>query len=40
MDSGLENIVAAETVLSDVDGQAGRLIIRGLPVETLAREKP
>ena len=26
---GLENIVAAETVLSEVDGQAGRLIIRG-----------
>lgn len=40
MDSGLENIVAAETILSDVDGQAGRLIIRGWPVETLAAEKP
>ena len=25
---GLENIVAAETVLSEVDGQAGRLVIR------------
>lgn len=36
MDSGLENIVAAETVLSDVDGQNGRLIIRGWPVEMLA----
>lgn len=36
MDSGLENVVAAETVLSDVDGQNGRLVIRGWPVETLA----
>lgn len=36
MDSGLENIVAAETVLSDVDGQNGRLVIRGWPVELLA----
>jgi citrate synthase len=36
MDSGLETIVAAETVLSDVDGLNGRLIIRGWPVETLA----
>jgi len=33
---GLENIVAAETVLSEVDGQAGRLVIRGLSVEQLA----
>lgn len=36
MDSGLENVVAAETILSDVDGQNGRLIIRGWPVEMLA----
>src|SRR5580658_3819962 len=33
---GLENIVAAETVLSEVDGQAGRLVIRGRAVEELA----
>ena len=26
---GLENVVAAETMLSDVDGERGRLIIRG-----------
>jgi citrate synthase len=26
---GLEGVVAAETVLSDVDGEAGRLVIRG-----------
>jgi citrate synthase len=33
---GLEGVVAAETVLSEVDGQAGRLLIRGHPVEALA----
>ena len=33
---GLENIVAAETVLSEVDGQAGRLIIRGHSLDELA----
>lgn len=36
MSNGLENVVAAETVLSDVDGLAGRLVIRGLPLEVLA----
>ena len=36
MTDGLENVVAAETVLSDVDGLAGRLIIRGLPLEAIA----
>jgi citrate synthase len=38
MSDGLEGVIAAETVLSDVDGAAGRLIIRGYPVETLAAE--
>ncbi len=36
MDAGLEKIVAAETVLSDVDGANGRLIIRGYEVADLA----
>jgi citrate synthase len=36
MTDGLEDVVAAETVLSDVDGLAGRLIIRGVPLEALA----
>jgi len=36
MSNGLEDVVAAETVLSDVDGLAGRLIIRGQPLEALA----
>ena len=34
--SGLEGIVAAETELSMVDGEAGELIIAGFPVEELA----
>lgn len=33
---GLDGVVAAHTVLSDVDGEAGRLLIRGYPVEALA----
>ncbi|TCS10446.1 citrate synthase/methylcitrate synthase [Caulobacter sp. BK020] len=33
---GLEGVVAAHTVLSDVNGQAGRLTIRGYAVEDLA----
>ncbi len=33
---GLENIVAAETVLSEVDGQAGRLVVRGHAIEELS----
>ena len=36
MTDGLEDVVAAETVLSDVDGLAGRLIVRGQPLEALA----
>jgi citrate synthase len=36
MRSGLDNVVAAETVLSHVDGEAGRLIVRGLDLEDLA----
>jgi citrate synthase len=29
MSDGLEDVIAADTVLSEVDGKAGRLIIRG-----------
>ncbi len=36
MESGLEDVVAAETVLSDVDGRAGQLIIRGASLDALA----
>jgi len=33
---GLEGVVAAETVLSEVDGAAGRLIVRGRSLDELA----
>jgi len=36
MVSGLEGVVAAETNLSKVDGQAGKLVIAGYPLEELA----
>ncbi len=36
MRQGLDNVIAAETVLSHVDGEAGRLIIRGHDLENLA----
>ncbi|WP_439498007.1 citrate synthase/methylcitrate synthase [Bosea sp. (in: a-proteobacteria)] len=36
MSDGLEDVVAARTVLSEVDGAAGRLIIRGYRLEELA----
>jgi len=36
MSDGLEDVVAADTVLSEVDGKAGHLIIRGLTLDELA----
>jgi citrate synthase len=36
MSDGLEGVVAADTVLSEVDGEAGRLIIRGYSLDELA----
>ncbi len=36
MNNGLEDVVAAETVLSDVRGSEGQLIIRGQPLAALA----
>jgi citrate synthase len=35
MNNGLEDVIAAETRLSDVDGEAGRLIIRGVSLDHL-----
>ncbi|MDB6013713.1 MAG: hypothetical protein JWL65_5963, partial [Gammaproteobacteria bacterium] len=35
MISGLDDVVVAETVLSDVDGQVGRLVIRGHSLDDL-----
>lgn len=37
MTNGLEGVVAADTLLSDVDGLAGRLVIRGHDVGAIAR---
>ena len=37
MTSGLDEVVAAQTILSDVDGVGGRLTIRGHALEALAR---
>lgn len=36
MANGLDDVVAAETVLSDVDGLAGRLVIRGHPMAEIS----
>ena len=36
MNNGLDDVVAAETVLSDVDGANGRLIIRGHSLDAIA----
>jgi len=35
MNNGLEDVIATETRLSDVDGEAGRLIIRGVSLDHL-----
>ena len=37
MQSGLEGVVVAETRLSEVDGEGGRLVICGHDVEELAQ---
>lgn len=37
---GLEGVIAADTRLSDVDGEKGRLIIAGEDVERLAGRTP
>ncbi len=37
MDDGLEGVVAAHTVLSEVDGEAGRLVIRGHQLDEIAQ---
>jgi citrate synthase len=34
--TGLEGVVVADTWLSDIDGDAGRLLIAGVPIERLA----
>src|SRR5204863_9886021 len=36
MAQGLDDVIAADTVLSHVDGKAGRLIVRGFDLEQIA----
>ena len=36
VNSGLDGIIAADTLMSEVDGEAGRLIVRGHAIEDLA----
>ena len=36
MSTGLDNVIAAQTVMSHVDGEAGRLIVRGHELDDLA----
>jgi citrate synthase len=36
MDDGLEGVIAAGTVLSDVDGAAGQLVLRGFTLDRIA----
>jgi citrate synthase len=40
MSDGLEGVVAAQTVLSEVDGEAGRLVIRGFGLDQLSGRAP
>ena len=35
VDSGLDGVIVADTVMSEVDGEAGRLTVRGHAVEEL-----
>lgn len=39
MTNGLDDVIAADTVLSEVDGENGRLIIRGFDLDQLAGQK-
>ena len=42
VNSGLDGVVVADTAMSEVDGEAGRLIVRGHAIEdlTATRERP
>src|SRR5690349_25149010 len=35
VNSGLDGVIVADTVMSEVDGEAGRLIVRGHAIEEL-----
>jgi len=35
VDSGLDGVIVADTVMSEVDGEEGRLVVRGHAIEEL-----
>ena len=39
VDSGLDGVVVADTVMSEVDGEAGRLVVRGHGLEELVASR-
>jgi citrate synthase len=39
VDSGLDGVVVADTVMSEVDGEAGRLVVRGHALEELVAKR-
>ena len=39
VDSGLDGVIVADTVMSEVDGEAGRLIVRGQAIENLVKSR-
>lgn len=39
VDSGLDGVIVADTTMSEVDGEAGRLIVRGQAIEDLVRSR-
>ena len=39
VDSGLDGVIVADTVMSEVDGEAGRLIVRGHAIEDLVKTR-
>jgi citrate synthase len=38
MDSGLEGVIAANTVLSHIDGREGTILVRGHTIDDLVRK--
>ena len=39
VDSGLDGVIVADTVMSEVDGEEGRLVVRGHAVEELVETR-
>ncbi|HEY4892711.1 MAG TPA: citrate/2-methylcitrate synthase, partial [Reyranella sp.] len=39
VDSGLDGVIVADTVMSEVDGEAGRLVVRGHALQELVASR-